>query len=266
MCIPSTRLIREVLFPGLPRGVGFGDSPLPSQPLPQDVSEGCWKRLPTLCVNRAAPPREVIFPCVFRQGRLCWKTSIQALPWWIFLRLEVGKLLGFDFGKAASPGDGCEGLGEVLEPEPGSGLAQTLIKAGKRTQGSAGVLQGCFSRSGLLPERVLHPEWHCRRLIRAVSSSIKAVLPGAASAACDGVGKSRSEFLLNSLASPDQSRAGVTHPRENCGSCRATCRNQGSSLQEFAVSGAALDCVLSPISMAIFKYLSLVAELPLQHP
>lgn len=92
LCIPSTRLLREVLFPGLPRGVGFGHSPLPSQPLPQDVSEGCWKRLPTLCVNRAAPPREVIFPCVFRQGRLCWKTSIQALPWWIFLRLEVGKL------------------------------------------------------------------------------------------------------------------------------------------------------------------------------
>lgn len=160
-----------------------------------------------------------------------------------------------------------------MEPEPGSGLAQTLIKAGKRTQGSAGVLQGCFSRSGLLPERLLRPEWHCRRLIRAVSSGIKAVLPGAASTACDGVGKSRSEFLLNSLVSLDQSRAGVTHPRENCGSCprencgscRATCRNQGSSLQEFAVSGAALDCVLSPISMAIFKYLSLVAELPLQH-
>lgn len=66
--------------PRASEGAGFGHNPLPSRPLPQDVSKGCWKRLPTLCVNRAAPPREVIFPCVFCQGRLCWKTSIQDFP------------------------------------------------------------------------------------------------------------------------------------------------------------------------------------------
>lgn len=60
--------------------------------------------------------------------------------------------MGFDLGKAASSGDGCEGLRKVLELEAGSGLAQIQIKAGRRPLGSAGVLQECLSFQSTFPD------------------------------------------------------------------------------------------------------------------